>query len=1099
VRKELRKVESGGDCHATTNMGTTPSILAVPSSSPEEDVDYLQRIFPRQFRVEESADESSTTTTTVLLGEDGNTVFLLMRSLERVSDVVVATTTWAVDDKQIQATAAAGDEELVRSVELSGSASINEIILPGGSRILMVPHALAQTAEGRTSLAAWLSSTTTSCHNHASSQNSVDESKDAESMQDVELNSRSNGGQTKPTAADATESSNLPIFPSLELKLLEQEGIRRTFRLNSQTPMDVETDLFSGKTLVIVRPQNPESDDPYWNRRIFSKKKRRLMIQIQGKFKKEPKGIVYAGAEVSEAMKLGLVTRGICQVLLRLVESFNKNVHYSFGDKEGRELPHIVAPAFSFFDRVVATPAGEDPPPMDEPFEESAESLANRKKTKSYGSWNTTDTYSFSFYSMYIDLPTWQLVGLPASGDLSLKTFWGESLLRICMYEKVGTAKQHCQDSNRYAFSVEAKFLGKHGKASAQRDTDLESSSFDEGADGNIITWSERRRSLVMSQQENSLTSTDMNRSESFVLPSKVEDEYDLEFFDAEETESATPKMGSIQEINETAASFLIPVSVELLSAIDSVCPARVDLFTRKGYSRAFAVNVKSKTLFRSEEACEELVGQSIGNKVDEMIEGNFSPRLAPSEILRRSVGLVLSRITEQTGVPSNAVKAFESMQSQSDGGFLTRAKPTLTVQQSSVCRISGFVARALSDRHWIEEWAMVIGRYICFHTPDKSKAHFRVNLSNVTKSERLAPALCPQFFGYHVLALTTLGRTVYLMFASESQVDEWIEVVDSLRAPPLENNGSVSSLESDVVSKFPEMRSLTDEFLHKSSMFQCKNRKILNCAKFYFRNDSDSNAAANPLALAEDALEKALKVPMTEGAEEDLERRRAFLDSAAELKRASVDNLDEESRLAFFLNVYHVMISHAFLLLGPPDSGLQWINYFNCQAYQVGDDLFSLSELEHCIIRANMAFPSQFLSKFLIPKSRYHMALRSKSDFRINFALNCGSLSNPPRVLIYRPEKLSEQLDMASRLYLAAVTYRRTSCGDLEIKLPKICQWYAEDFGSSRQKLLKLIEIYFEEDLRQQLANCWEPSQEKFDCDVRYLSYSFECRPLSL
>jgi len=163
-------------------------------------------------------------------------------------------------------------------------------------------------------------------------------------------------------------------------------------------------------------------------------------------------------------------------------------------------------------------------------------------------------------------------------------------------------------------------------------------------------------------------------------------------------------------------------------------------------------------------------------------------------------------------------------------------------------------------------------------------------------------------------------------MFASESQVDEWIEVVDSLREAPSEINGSVSSLESDVVSKFPEMRSLTDEFLHKSSMFQCKNRKILNCAKFYFRNDSGSNAAANPLALAEDALEKALKVTMTEGAEEDLERRRAFLDSAAELKRASVDNLDEESRLAFFLNVYHVMISHAFLLLG---QNLQyvWIN----------------------------------------------------------------------------------------------------------------------------------------------------------------------------
>jgi len=166
----------------------------------------------------------------------------------------------------------------------------------------------------------------------------------------------------------------------------------------------------------------------------------------------------------------------------------------------------------------------------------------------------------------------------------------------------------------------------------------------------------------------------------------------------------------------------------------------------------------------------------------------------------------------------------------------------------------------------------------------------------------------------------------------------------------------------------------------------------------------------------------------------------------------------------------------------------------------QVGDDIFSIAELEHCIIRAKMTSPAQMFSRFVIPKTRYQMALKT-GDFRINFALNCGSLSSPSKVLIYRPEELNEQLDAATRLYLkTSVTYRRTSAGDLEIKLPKICQWFAEDFGTSRQNMLKLLVPFFDDDLRRQLENCWRGNEQKFDmscCEIRYHPYSFECRPL--
>jgi hypothetical protein len=35
-----------------------------------------------------------------------------------------------------------------------------------------------------------------------------------------------------------------------------------------------------------------------------------LILQIQGKFKRLPQGVLYAGAEVSQPMKLGLLAKG---------------------------------------------------------------------------------------------------------------------------------------------------------------------------------------------------------------------------------------------------------------------------------------------------------------------------------------------------------------------------------------------------------------------------------------------------------------------------------------------------------------------------------------------------------------------------------------------------------------------------------------------------------------------------------------------------------------------------------------------------------------------------------------------------------------------
>jgi hypothetical protein len=279
------------------------------------------------------------------------------------------------------------------------------------------------------------------------------------------------------------------LFPNLTLRLLQEEekepttqqkdsssahdgnnNSRNSNNNSASTPLrrwepfvandpdghPFETDLFAGRLLLVMRPEQPALD-PYWNDRMFATKKRRILVQVQGKFKKNPRGTVYAGAEVSDPMQLGLLARGLSNVLLRIVEGFNPGVHSSFGmrrrnnsnkkngnddDEQDEEKAHIVVPAYSFFERFVATPPGQNPPMLGSELEESKESLARRRNPTAALAYrfNTTDTYTFAFYSMYVDLPRWQLVNLPIPrGDVSLKTFWHDSHLRICMYEKVTT------------------------------------------------------------------------------------------------------------------------------------------------------------------------------------------------------------------------------------------------------------------------------------------------------------------------------------------------------------------------------------------------------------------------------------------------------------------------------------------------------------------------------------------------------------------------------------------------------------------------------------------------------------------------------------
>jgi hypothetical protein len=587
---------------------------------------------------------------------------------------------------------------------------------------------------------------------------------------------------------------------------------------------------------------------------------------------------------------------------------------------------------------------------------------------------------------------------------------------------------------------------------------------------------------------ESESNSVSMN-GEVALMPTLEEDsEEEVHFFDTVESQVQLPEALTALDISVTTPH------TQLLRVIDEYCPCWIDVCAKKGkYTKVYAFQSRqqgTRPLLRTW----DIASDYLGDRQLTDVEDRFSPRMSSAERTRRILGLRFAEALSGKSSPDRLLQFFK-LKTHFDKRFLQREAPA----QARLSTVkSAFIARALSGRHWIEELVTITARDILFSHPDKSKPNLRVSISSVVKVETMSDCDAPLLPTYHFMTVETFGRSIYLMFQSEDERNEWVDCILLRLIKRDETRREQRSPEQSFTTHLIDVDNPLGEFLHKSSMWDCNKRRIMNCRKFSFfaQNQTD------PLALVEIALRRATALRPDGPNDSDL---RGFLDCTAALKEADTHGLNEDQRKAFFLNLYHVMIMHAFLVLGPPDSSLKWISYFNSIAYQCSDDIFSLAELEHNIIRSEMSYPSQFFSRFVLPKSHYRFAL-SKPDYRINFALNCGSKSFPSGAIpIYKPDLVDEQLNkVASSFLKATISITTKSFRDLVISVPRICQWFFLDFAEdgSTSSFLEVIVPFLSEGKRKTLKQYWNDTEKRYDLsawNIKYLPYSFECSQLTL
>ena len=1048
------------------------NIQTLASSDLPRDVETLRVIFCELLEVEESSTDSAT----LLLSSSGSNGDADTTS----NDISVVLLVSMVEENPFPTMASLVVEEAVIARSINSPLTLRDtvsdhtiaLVQLSMATIVALPPRLLDSLAGRRSLGVKLY--------HLGKENRVGHrSRPTLTVQTLQE------GLTTPQKLP--DKFTLPRkIPTLVTKIMTQNNQYETFYLNSTEAQEFETDLFKGKILILIKPPKPE-DDPYWTEKLFSKKQRRIVVQCQGKFKKKPQGQVYLGGETYQ-LKLGLLTRGITGILLRFIESFTSTVVYSYGDKKekGEDVPRIVVPAHVGFDRIHITPEGQEPPPVThEPFFESQEDREKRKKIKEWD-WNTSSTYSFTFYTMYFNFAEWKLASLPVASGMDLSSFWGDSPLRIVVYENESNKKkQHLMKDNRYHFVFQMKYKG-------QPDT-LE--------DGSIAF--KRSTSQVIAQPPDTPLRADEDEGEeafrrrsqamelvtSQLQEEPISDDDDYEFHDAAENEED----GNLDSISLSSLS-VAPASEINLKAINNKIPAWIEMASpgRGSYTKYFAINVSStendgtKTILRSKSDCDTLLDQSgLRTRATAFVSRSFSPLLSSTEKRRRMLAYVLYK--EEMRAPKSTMDTFV----KAENLFLRRPRPDAQSGTSNVL-LSGYIARAVSDRDWVEEWATLDSSGILnFRRTDKKTRSFGIRASSILSVNALYDESCPVFFGYSFLSIESIGRTVYLMFRDSVQRDAWYSALfemTELRAPG--NDFQLYSVDMPA-----------QEYTHNSSVWDCKKRRVYNRAMFAFHVEGEQGRLfGDPLALVATTLQLAVDCINDD---ESVVKRHQFLKSASLLKLVDLDPLSENERVVFFLNLYHTMLMHGFLILGPPSTSLNFMVLFKEVAYEVGDELVSLAELEHCIIRAEMAHPAIFLSWFVIPKTSYRRLALRTHDFRINFALNSGSISSPSQVILYTPENLEEQLDAATRLGMKSIWVSKLpGARDVVVTLPRVCQWFAQDYGKPVDMITKLAPYLKPDDLEKLRNTAWSPTKNAYDMSfitIKYEDFLFECRPLSL
>eukprot|EP00658_Telonema_sp_P-2_P073456 TRINITY_DN6252_c0_g1_i4.p1 TRINITY_DN6252_c0_g1~~TRINITY_DN6252_c0_g1_i4.p1 ORF type:complete len:306 (+),score=54.99 TRINITY_DN6252_c0_g1_i4:313-1230(+) len=248
---------------------------------------------------------------------------------------------------------------------------------------------------------------------------------------------------------------------------------------------------------------------------------------------------------------------------------------------------------------------------------------------------------------------------------------------------------------------------------------------------------------------------------------------------------------------------------------------------------------------------------------------------------------------------------------------------------------LEGPVLRCLWDTHWAEEWCRLYHGRLSLYRTFSRKPRLKLDLQHIISVRAVDAEPIPGFFCF---VMETASVVHCLCVATKEERDQWIQHI------------SVQVYQASGSSEFMADAAGILSAAHRWS----GNRVILNGRRnLMTRKSNFSDDASEAVQLL---LRQALGISSFR--QPEWPELCAFLDNTAWLKLVNLDplTLGTHQSLSFFLNLYHLILIHSFLISELPSSERAWSSLHNRFCYEVGGYVFSLAEIEHCVLRASMS-----------------------------------------------------------------------------------------------------------------------------------------------
>uniref|UniRef100_A0A915BG44 DEP domain-containing protein n=1 Tax=Parascaris univalens TaxID=6257 RepID=A0A915BG44_PARUN len=188
----------------------------------------------------------------------------------------------------------------------------------------------------------------------------------------------------------------------------------------------------------------------------------------------------------------------------------------------------------------------------------------------------------------------------------------------------------------------------------------------------------------------------------------------------------------------------------------------------------------------------------------------------------------------------------------------------------------------------------------------------------------------------------------------------------------------------------------------------------------------------------------------------EDNEYFQDYIALSRDIQRLNVQDANRWEKVAVFVNIYNIMLIHAFTKFGSPNDVWQRRKLLNSTYYVIGGQPYSLQSILNGILRGNKRGVNMLWEPFGSQDRRLQLAL-NEAEPLVHFTVNYGTKSGPP-IRLYSVENVTEEMKSAAREFLSCEDNLRIDAKKSTIFLPYIFDWYAEDFGRSKRKVVEWV-----------------------------------------